>query len=194
MATAEQERTLMDMKIKMVKDKPQNLLVLCGPPCSGKTMLIEHFIFSNPSIFQFIPPFTTKTKFEREEIENVHYRLASQNDFTAWQKEDKLLYLTQEQMINTAVQTNYNYGSGVQANAIWNGVLFEEASRLRNEFKIGIIETSLDGAKQIYAKQRLPCNFIYVHPPTTDELAVRLIRNRPGKDTQHSMTLKQNNE
>ncbi len=55
-----------------------------------------------------------------------------------------------------------------------------------------MIECSLKDAKAIYTSSRIPCNYIFVYPPTPEELAIRLIRNRPGQDTQNSLLLKQN--
>eukprot|EP00347_Sterkiella_histriomuscorum_P020806 403336390 len=138
--TTDKERRMMDLKRRLLKKEPRNLLVICGPPCSGK-------------------------------------------------KEDKFLYTIKETEINVNA---IDKGFGLKGNVNKTGVLFEEAQEIRSQLKIGLIETTLEGAKQIHEAQKIPCNYIYVQPPNIDQLAVRLIRNRAGQDNQNTMLLKQN--
>ena len=57
-----------------------------------------------------------------------------------------------------------------------------------------MIECSLREAKKIQSEGKLGAdvNYIFVAPPTEQDLAIRLIRSRPGQDTQQSLQVKQN--
>lgn len=57
-----------------------------------------------------------------------------------------------------------------------------------------MIETSLKEAKQIYNEAKLgtDVNYLFVHPPSVEEMAIRLIRTKPGRDTAQSLLIKQN--
>jgi len=46
-------------------------------------MVIEHFMFKHPDLFVFIPPYTTRKEFRREEIEGVNYRKGTEQELKA---------------------------------------------------------------------------------------------------------------
>jgi len=72
-------QAIIEARLKANKDKPYNPLVLCGPTCGGKTLLIEHFIFSQPELFVFARPYSSSYGnaglglSDREIIEGIHY-------------------------------------------------------------------------------------------------------------------------
>lgn len=55
-----------------------------------------------------------------------------------------------------------------------------------------MIECSLAEAKKIHLEGKLgpDVNYIFVHPATVEDLAIRLIRQKPGQDTQLSLLMK----
>ena len=58
-------------------------------------------------------------------------------------------------------------------------------AKIKSDFKIALIECSLAEAKRIKSEDKLgpDVNYVFLHPPSADELAVRLLRSRPGQDT-----------
>ena len=73
------------------------------------------------------------------------------------------------------------YFSGVRMHDI---MLDQEAD------KVAVIECqNLKIAKSIFDQKKIECNFLYVKPPSTDDILLRIIRNRHGSETQD--TLKQ---
>ena len=57
--TSKEPKGILDGKIRTGREKAFNPLVICGPPCSGKTILIEHFIFHQPELFIFAKPYSS---------------------------------------------------------------------------------------------------------------------------------------
>jgi guanylate kinase len=57
-----------------------------------------------------------------------------------------------------------------------------------------MIECSLQEAKRIHSEGKLgnEVNYIFLHAPTVEDMTVRLLRSKPGQDTQQSLTAKQN--
>lgn len=49
---------------------------------------------------------------------------------------------------------------------------------------------SLNQAQWIHDQNIINCNYIYVQPPSVEELSNRIIRNRPGLETKESLNLK----
>lgn len=56
-----------------------------------------------------------------------------------------------------------------------------------------MIECSLKEAKKLHEEAILgeDVNYVFLHPPTVDEMTVRLLRKRPGQDTKESLHHKQ---
>ena len=52
-------QAILEAKLMANKDKQFPPLVVCGPTCGGKTVLIEHFIFSQPELFVFAKPYSS---------------------------------------------------------------------------------------------------------------------------------------
>ena len=71
------------------------------------------------------------------------------------------------------------------------GILFEDVQQnLRNNL-IPMIECeSLNQAQWIHDQNIIDCNYIYIQPPSVEELSNRIIRNRPGLETKESLNLK----
>lgn len=73
-------------------------------------------------------------------------------------------------------------------------VLAQEVLEVKAGFQIPLIECSLAEAKKIQLEGKLgsEVNYLFVHPPSVDEMTRRLLRSRPGEDTQLSLLHKQN--
>lgn len=56
-----------------------------------------------------------------------------------------------------------------------------------------MIECSLKEAKRLHEDATIgdDVNYIFLHPPTVEEMTVRLLRRRPGQDTKESLLQKQ---
>ncbi len=54
------------------------------------------------------------------------------------------------------------------------------------------MECSLAEAKRIHMEAKLgpDVNYIFLHPPSAQEMTVRLLRSRPGMDTKQSLLMK----
>ena len=52
-----------------------------------------------------------------------------------------------------------------------------------------MIECSLQEAKRIYSDAKLGAevNYLFLQPPSVEEMTIRLLRQRPGQDTQESL-------
>jgi hypothetical protein len=57
-------------------------------------------------------------------------------------------------------------------------VLTEEVLETKKRYKICLIECSLTEAKKIYTDAKLgtDVNYLFVHPPSADDMTVRLLR------------------
>ncbi len=80
---AKEPQGILEAKLRADKTKPFNPLVICGPTMSGKTLLIEHFIFNQPDLFVFVKPYSNSLGKALQEISNrdlvegVHFKKAT---------------------------------------------------------------------------------------------------------------------
>mmetsp|Transcript_35632 Transcript_35632/g.54501 ORF Transcript_35632/g.54501 Transcript_35632/m.54501 type:complete len:141 (-) Transcript_35632:44-466(-) len=83
-----------------------------------------------------------------------------------------------------------NTGSLVQGGSenYWTGVLLNEVKSIQREKKVGIIECeSLAQVKAIKEKGFIDSFFVYVRPPSIQDIEIRMIRNRFGQDTKETL-------
>jgi hypothetical protein len=71
---------------------------------SGKTMLIEHFIFNHPELFVFLRPYSNslgKGLLEisnRDIIDGVHFNKATLAEINQWEKDGKTLFVKSDSL------------------------------------------------------------------------------------------------
>ncbi|TNV86890.1 hypothetical protein FGO68_gene14576 [Halteria grandinella] len=195
---------ILDMRLKSVKEKPFNPLVICGPSMAGKTTLIEHFLFSQPDHFVFIKPYSSalgqgrQEIIDRDVIEGVHYAKADSQQIDAWNKEGKCLFMRNEADLMVGMRSGGGFGgmnsSIGSMSAGKSCVLLSEVIELRSQFKICMVECTLKEAKRIHEEGMLgdDVNYLFLHPPSVEDMTVRLLRKRPGQDTKEQLLHKQN--
>jgi guanylate kinase len=69
-------------------------------------------------------------------------------------------------------------GSGGVSSDAKSCVLTDEVLETKKRYKICLIECSLNEAKKIHTEAKLgtDVNYLFVHPPTADDMTVRLLR------------------
>ena len=73
----------------------------------------------------------------------------------------------------------------------WTGVLAKDVRNITKERKVAVIECqSLDQVKKMKERGLFDCFYVYIRPPSVDDIEVRMIRNRFGLDTQASLNHK----
>lgn len=73
-------------------------------------------------------------------------------------------------------------------------VLTEDVLYIKSQYKVALVECSLQEAKKIHLEGKLGAdvNYLFFTPPSAEEMTVRLLRSRPGQDSQLSLNLKVN--
>ena len=142
------------------------LIVLSGPSGVGKDAVLAHLKKYSPN-FKFVTTMTTRPR-RRNEKDNVDYHFVSQDEFQTSLKNNELL------------ESANVYGN-------WYGVPKEP---IRQALKRGndiIVKVDVQGAATI--KKLAPqAVFIFLMPPSVDELAARL--NRRYTESPESLALR----
>ena len=130
------------------------LLVLSGPSGSGKGTVSEALMKNNDDIF-FSTSVTTRTP-RPGEVNGENYFFATREEFEKMVENDELLE-------HAFVHTNY-YGTPRQ-------FVFDEIEK----GEIVLLEIDVQGALQVKKKYK-EAVFIFLIPPTMDELKSRLVK------------------
>uniref|UniRef100_A0A7S3CNJ0 Uncharacterized protein n=1 Tax=Strombidium rassoulzadegani TaxID=1082188 RepID=A0A7S3CNJ0_9SPIT len=73
----------------------------------------------------------------------------------------------------------------------WNGVLMNHVKLAQKDRRVPVVEChSIQVARAIKDSGDIDCNFVYVRPPTHEDIEVRIIRNRFGSETKMSLATK----
>ncbi len=145
-------------KVKNIK-KPGKLIIISGPSGAGKTTLIKKLMQKIPTLTFSV---STTTRAIREgEIESTDYFFVSTEEFNDLIRNDAFIEW-----------------ANVHGNLY--GTLKKHVKELREKRKNVILDIDEQGAKQI-KKKKIPALFIYVLPPSLEELEKRLKK----RDTEH---------
>jgi len=145
-------------KVKNIK-KPGKLIIISGPSGAGKTTLIKRLMQKIPTL-TFSVSATTRAIREGE-IESVDYFFVSTEEFDDLIRNDAFIEW-----------------ADVHGNLY--GTLKKHVKELREKRKNVILDIDEKGAKQI-KKKKIPALFIYILPPSLEELEKRLKK----RDTEH---------
>lgn len=145
-------------KVKNIK-KPGKLIIISGPSGAGKTTLIRKVMQKIPTLI-FSVSATTRAIREGE-IEGADYFFVATEEFNDLIRKDAFIEW-----------------ANVHGNLY--GTLKKHVKELREKRKNVILDIDEQGAKQI-KKKKIPALFIYVLPPSLEELEKRLKK----RDTEH---------
>lgn len=155
-------------------------------------------------------PHTTRTQFTKTESEGLHYKKVEQETFDEWIN-DGLLLLRQsieEGVDHTDEETKKHTSNPVINVDRWqkacgtaryrkhtmhtwkqSGILVSDVQKIINNHKVALIECELQEAIRMLhyreEQERLAINYIYLQPPSVEELECRLIRQ--GNETMDSI-------
>ena len=150
------------------KDCPP--LVLCGPSGVGKSTLIKMLMTEFPNSFGFSVSHTTRAP-RGQEVDGVDYYFTK--------KEDMEKEIAEGKFIEHANVHGNIYGTS-----------FESVMRVVNNHKICILDIDVQGVQQVM-KSGMKAEFVFIKPPTFEELARRL-RGR-GTDAPEAIELRLKN-
>ena len=159
------EQSLNCKGIPAIVDKPL-LIVLSGPSGVGKDAVLDHLKKSSPN-FKFVTTMTTRPR-RHNEKNDLDYHFVSQDEFQTLLKNNELL------------ESANVYGN-------WYGVPKEPIRQALKQGNDIVIKVDVQGAATI--KKLAPeAVFIFLMPPSVDELAARL--NRRYTESPESMALR----
>ncbi|KNB44000.1 guanylate kinase [Blastocystis sp. subtype 4] len=146
------------------------LFVLCGPSGVGKSTLIKMLMTEFPNSFGFSVSHTTRAP-RGQEVDGVDYYFTK--------KEDMEKEIAEGKFIEHANVHGNIYGTS-----------FESVMRVVNNHKICILDIDVQGVQQVM-KSGMKAEFVFIKPPTFEELARRL-RGR-GTDAPEAIELRLKN-
>lgn len=129
------------------------MLVVCGPSGVGKTTLLDSLLAADPDL-HFSVSWTTREP-RQSEVDGVDYHFVSRMEFAAEAESER-------GMIEWATVHNNDYGTPCS----------EVLPHLRAGHDV-LLDVDVQGAAQIRAGS-LPAVFVFILPPSTDELDRRL--------------------
>jgi len=134
------------------------LFIVSGPSGVGKSTLVQHLLATHPEL-RFSVSYTTRSRRPQEQ-EGVHYHFVDPETFERMVKQNAFL--------EHATFNEHRYGTPAAPIAQWvtqgRGVL---------------LEIDVQGAEQLRAKRsalKLPMRFIFILPPSFDNLKQRITR------------------
>lgn len=141
----------------MVKGCGPRPLFLCGPSGTGKSTLLNRLLNDYPNTFGFSVSHTTR-KPRPGEIDGVHYHFTD--------KEAMQSAVSGGEFLESATFSGNMYGTSIKA-----------VSTVQEAGKICVADVDMEGIKQIRKSGSLNPLFIFISPPSMEELEKRL-RNR----------------
>ncbi len=159
-------------KIKTTKAKQEGPkpIVFAGPSGVGKGTIVNILMKRYPSLFGFSVSHATRAPRPGEE-NGVHYNFVSVQEMERAIANNEFIEYAQ-------VHTNY-YGSS-----------FEAVEKVRSLGKICILDIDIQGVQNV-KKSSLDCEYIFIAPPSIEELEARL-RGR-GTETEEKIQVRMNN-
>ncbi len=140
-------------------EKSLKPIIITAPSGAGKGTLISKLLKDYPHYFELSVSYTTRQP-RKEDKNGVTYYFVGKEEF---KKEI----------------ANNNFIEYTEYNGNYYGTLKQQVEKINKKGKICIIECEVDGAKNIF-QSGLNCNFLYILPPSLEELRKRLI-NRGEK-------------
>jgi len=140
-------------------------LVLCGPSGVGKSTIVERIKKAFPNAFALSVSHTTRKPREGEE-DGVNYWFTDRETMKA--------KIENEEFIETAEFSGNMYGTSKNA-----------VKSVSDAGKICILDIDMQGVKQIKTTDLNPM-YVFIHPPSRDELEKRL-RGR-NTETEESLS------
>ena len=146
-------------------------LIVSGPSGVGKTSLIKDLLKDYGNKFELMISHTTRGP-RKNEQHGVHYYFTAIEDFKKMALEQKFLESNQ-------VHENF-YGSSI-----------DELVRIDKMKKIALFDIDIKGAMDINKyKDVFVCNYMFVLPPSQEELRQRLIGRKSEADEVIQLRLK----
>jgi len=129
-------------------------LVICGPSGVGKSTLINRMKAAFPDAFGFSVSHTTRGP-RPGETDGINYHYVTKEDFLAAKE--------RSEFIETAQFSGNMYGTSCKA-----------VSDVQNAGKICILDIEMQGVIQLKANPDLHPHFVFIRPPSMEELERRL--------------------
>lgn len=145
-------------------------IVIAGPSGVGKGTLVEKLMKTYPSHFGFSVSHTTRNPRPGEE-DGVHYNFVTKADMEAAIERGEFIEYA-------AVHTNI-YGTSYAA-----------VQKVQNDGKVCILDIDIQGVQNV-KKSSLKCNYVFIAPPSMEELESRL-RGR-GTETEEKIRVRLDN-
>lgn len=142
-----------------------NVIVLSGPSGTGKSTLLKKLFAEFPNSFGFSVSSTTRQP-RAGEVNGVDYNFATVDDFKKMIDENKFIEWAQ-------FSGNY-YGTTV-----------DSVKQVMNSGKTCILDIDMQGVKSVKDKPELAARFLFIAPPSVEDLRKRL--EGRGTESQESL-------
>lgn len=156
---------------KISKKITNKLIVLSAPSGSGKTTLTSMLIKSKAPFFKLSVSYTTRAP-RGAEKDGMHYFFIT---------EDKFLQMKNE---NAFLEHAHVFGKH------WYGTSKAFVQKALAEGKNVLFDIDVQGAQQIKAAYGKQCVSIFVHPPSLEELEIRLRKRNTENEAAIAARLK----
>ena len=147
-------------------------MILVGPSGVGKKTLIDLVLAEYGDIFERKKSVTTRPKRGENEKAAENFTFVNEADFNKMVSEDAFVEY-QERSKNC-----------------WYGTSQKELDRIMASGKIPIIEVDVEGAKKINDLGKFSSNFLFIYPPSFEELRKR-IGNRIETEAEFKVRIKE---
>ena len=147
-----------------------NAVVFCGPSGAGKGTCIEKMMKDHPDKFGFSISHTTRA-IRGSEQNGVEYHFVKEEEMKAMI--DKNMFLE-----HAYVHGHY-YGTSKQA-----------IHDINNQNKIAILDIDIQGSQQVRQHKDLKILYVFVLPPSIEELKKRLVARKTDSEDQIELRMK----
>ena len=161
-------------QMSRIEDAPQRgcLFIVSGPSGVGKSTLVQRLLKSKQQL-RFSVSYTTRPK-RPQEVEGKHYHFVDAAQF--------------ERMIAQDAFLEY-----AQYNGNWYGTPAAPVHRWMEEGHDVVLEIEVQGAQQLRRKQAqlgIPMRFIFLLPPSFEQLKARIMARGTEDETKQEKRLK----
>lgn len=144
------------MMMSTTPSASRRVIVISGPSGSGKSTLLTKLLAEHPTRFGFSVSHTTRPP-RPTELDGHHYHFVNFGQFERMIKEGKF--------IEHAQFSSNHYGTSIEA-----------VRRVTDEGKTCILDLEVNGVKAMHRlKDEIPARFLFIQPPSIEELRRRLV-------------------
>ena len=157
-------------------------LILCGPSGAGKGSIIDELMKREPDHYELCVSHTSRRP-RSGEVNGTHYYFVSKESMTEEIKMDE------EYSTGESSALKYKFLEYAEVHGNLYGTSVESVRNIHNNKHVAILDVDAIGVQGIHELNILPAKYVFVAPPSLQELEIRLRKRNTETEEQIDIRL-----